>query len=213
MVVSLLNPPNGASELKRPLHGRFGRERDKNLAAMYSMEIPQRPKICRPGCFWAVPQNFKMPVRQNIIGAAFSFEGRSGATVFLGNVNFQPRPPKPNFFIFSRTKLIARERLFRVKCIAPQAILEMHSTACNFGGGVASSVRPSGPRPSWPWSPRPHDRLLLQGCRLLQRKHQLHLLILQRRLGSSRFLLGLLRHRLFPKQCLQNFPNVCLRWM
>jgi hypothetical protein len=165
MVVSLLNPPNGASELKRPLHGRFGRERDKNLAAMYSMEIPQRPKICRSGCFRAFPQNFKMPVRQNIIGAAFSFEGRSGTTVFLGNVNFQPRPPKPNFFIFSRTKLIARERPFRVKCIAPQASLEMHCTACNFGGGVASSVRPSGPRPSWPYSPRPHDRLLLQGYR------------------------------------------------
>jgi hypothetical protein len=45
-----------------------------------------------------------MPVRQNIIGTAFSFEDRSGATVFFGNVNFQPQPPKPNFFIFFRTK-------------------------------------------------------------------------------------------------------------
>jgi hypothetical protein len=57
--------------------------------------------------FLGLPPNFKMPVRQNIIGAAFSFEGRSGATVFLVNVNFQPRPPKPNFFFFFRTKSLA----------------------------------------------------------------------------------------------------------
>jgi hypothetical protein len=40
MAVSILKP-----EVKRTLHGRFGSETDKNVAAICSTDIPQRTQV------------------------------------------------------------------------------------------------------------------------------------------------------------------------
>jgi hypothetical protein len=45
MTVSLLKPPHGGSEVKRPLHGGFGSQTAKNLTVIYLTDIPQRTQV------------------------------------------------------------------------------------------------------------------------------------------------------------------------
>jgi hypothetical protein len=52
------------------------------------------------GVFGHFPKISKCPHAQNIIDTAFSFEERSGATVFFECVNFQPRASKAQNFYF-----------------------------------------------------------------------------------------------------------------
>ena len=45
MAVLLLEPRTAVLGVKRPLHGRFGSETDKNLTAIYLTDIPQRTQV------------------------------------------------------------------------------------------------------------------------------------------------------------------------
>jgi hypothetical protein len=91
------------SGVEKWIYGFHYPERNRKSAFLYPRRGPPAknplnapPKYVVLGVFRvpAFPQNFKIPVRQNIIDTAFSFEDRSGATTFFEHVNFQPRASK-----------------------------------------------------------------------------------------------------------------------
>jgi hypothetical protein len=64
------------------------------------------PKKCVVlGVFGHLPKISKCPCAKNIIDTAFSFEDRSGATMFFEHVNFQPRASKAQKNNFSKRPL------------------------------------------------------------------------------------------------------------